>query len=337
MFRKYDKVQRLEKDECKGILNGICYIFEKIDGANASVWYEDDYIHIASRNREIAKFNPLNGDYLIMDSFRGLANYVFENDALKMFLLVNPHLKLYGEWLVKHTINYPEDAYEQLYIFDVFDSLANRFLRFEEYERLFLKLYWDWPNIARPVDAYTNPGDQSLNRLISSLKEEFGIKYLDPLIILKNPSLEEVKEFVGKTQFDIPYGEGIVVKNYDFINEYGYNIYGKLVTKDFLEMKKNNILFKSKDAPTEVKIAQEYVTEARVNKIIEKMKDKNGFNNNMSDIPAVMGMVWHDVITEDMWDILKRYKNPVINFKDLKKNCDALSKQFFVNQIMEVT
>lgn len=32
VFHSYSKVERLEKEECDGILNGGCYIFEKIDG-----------------------------------------------------------------------------------------------------------------------------------------------------------------------------------------------------------------------------------------------------------------------------------------------------------------
>lgn len=42
MFIKYPKIHRLGKEETEGILNALCYIQEKIDGANTSIWIGED-------------------------------------------------------------------------------------------------------------------------------------------------------------------------------------------------------------------------------------------------------------------------------------------------------
>ena len=39
-FKKYPKIHRLGKEETEGILDGVCYIEEKLDGANASIWID---------------------------------------------------------------------------------------------------------------------------------------------------------------------------------------------------------------------------------------------------------------------------------------------------------
>ena len=41
-FKPYNKIHALHKEECEGILEGTCYIQEKVDGANASIWLGDD-------------------------------------------------------------------------------------------------------------------------------------------------------------------------------------------------------------------------------------------------------------------------------------------------------
>jgi len=53
-FLKYPKIHRLGKSETEGILDGQCYIQEKIDGANTSIWMDEDgTIHCGSRNNDL--------------------------------------------------------------------------------------------------------------------------------------------------------------------------------------------------------------------------------------------------------------------------------------------
>ena len=40
MFKKYTHIVRFGHDEVEGIEDGTCYVFPKLDGANASIWFE---------------------------------------------------------------------------------------------------------------------------------------------------------------------------------------------------------------------------------------------------------------------------------------------------------
>ena len=68
MFRQYEKLMRLGKEETAGILQGKCFIQEKIDGANTSIWLEDGEICCGSRRRKL-------GD----EDFNGFVEYAKNN------------------------------------------------------------------------------------------------------------------------------------------------------------------------------------------------------------------------------------------------------------------
>jgi hypothetical protein len=111
VFHSYEKVERLEKEECDGVLNGMCYIFEKIDGANAQIYIDTETAELAfcSRNRVLGV-----GDNLISgDSFRGFAQWVKDHsEQLLKFFKLYPKAILMGEWLVKHTVAYEPGFYQ---------------------------------------------------------------------------------------------------------------------------------------------------------------------------------------------------------------------------------
>jgi len=44
-------------------------------------------------------------------------------------------------------------------------------------------------------------------------------------------------------------------------------------------------------------------------------------------IPQLLGRVWYDFITEEIWAILKKYKNPTIDFRRLNRYVIAKIKE----------
>jgi len=63
-------------------------------------------------------------------------------------------------------------------------------------------------------------------------------------------------------------------------------------------------------------IISDYCTEALIKKTYGKIKVENdGWSSNF--IPQLLGRVWHDLITEECWNFVKKNKNPTINFKTL--------------------
>lgn len=54
MFNKYIHLERFDTSEVEGIEVGTTYVFPKLDGTNAQVWYSDVHgIQAGSRNREL--------------------------------------------------------------------------------------------------------------------------------------------------------------------------------------------------------------------------------------------------------------------------------------------
>lgn len=278
-FEKYIHLEKFNTEEVLGIDAGIVYVFPKLDGTNASVWYEEeeDLLCAGSRNRELS----LNSDNA------GFYNWVVKQENIINFLKTYPSFRLYGEWLVPHTLKtYRDDAWNKLYVFDV--ECNGEYLHYDIY---------------------------------SGLLKEYNIEYIPPICVIKNPSFEQLNECLKKNIFYIKdgegVGEGIVIKNYDFKNKYGRQVWAKLITNEF---KTNH--HKEMGVPVlggslvEEKIVEEFVTHHLIDKVLAKIKlEKDGWLSQY--IPMLLGMVFYDLVREEIWQIIKKYKNPSINFKML--------------------
>lgn len=291
-FKVYKKIQGLHKEECDGLLVGECIIQEKIDGANASIWMGDDgEIHYGSRSRDL---------FLAQDNFNGFGDYVKSHQGIKDYLTKNPTHRLYGEWLVRHTIGYNETSYKHFYMFEIEEN-----------------------DVILPIEKVYEVG------------EEYGIKTAYLFGKYTNPTLELIKEFAGKSVLGDKV-EGVVVKNLGFINKFGDYQHGKYVTQDFKE--DNAITFggnnKSSETYNEMYYVNKYMTLPRVQKIIYKLEAMEG-RPEMKHIPQVMGMAYHDLITEEAWSIAKEMAKAgkFFDFKAFEQFCNRKSKQIFIEII----
>ena len=284
-FRKYQHIERFGTDEVENINIGKCYIFPKIDGTNSSCWLNaDGELRCGSRNRELTLEKDNAGFYAAMIKNENIINY----------LKAHPNHRIFGEWLVPHTLKtYRADAWRKFYVFDV--AIDN-----DELERGLEYI---------PYDIY------------APMLEEFGIEYIAPLRIVKNGDYEyfihclEVNDYLIEDGKGV--GEGIVIKNYDFYNRYGRQTWAKIVRAEFKE-KHRSVMGapETEKIMFEEKIADQYVTEALVRKEYDKIRvECNGWSSKY--IPRLLNTVFHVFIEEEMWHILKEYKNPTINFKTL--------------------
>jgi hypothetical protein len=315
VFKEYEKVQRIEKEECDGLLEGTCYIYEKIDGANSQLYIDDVSCNIAfcSRNRIIG----IGSQLLLGDDFRGFGKWVGENiQEIREFLEKFPELTLYGEWLVPHSVKYSPEFYNNFYCFDIMDN--------------------------NTLNSFIHPNDPLWNKLPSCIKK------IPFDCVIKDVKIDDLKQYLSlPSSFGAAFREGIVIKNYNFVNKYGRTPYGKLLSKDFQEVKSKPKSKTINPEDLEFEIAKTYCTKARVVKICEKIKDrgiivKDGNRERveiekleMKHIPQVINMVWYDIITEDMNDILKRFNYPTINFKKFKAIILDMSKTIFINYLEE--
>ena len=290
-FRKYDKIHRLGKEEVEGILCGTCQVSEKIDGANLSVWIgTDDTIHVGSRNNDLT----LNGN-----EFNGAVEYCILHEGINKYLRTNPTHRLYGEWLVKHTINYRPTSYKKFYLFDI-----------------------------RIEDGYL------LQNQVIALAEEHGIEHVPHLGIYENPTMEQLNALLGGSEFG-DRGEGIVIKNLEFRNKFGELAYAKIVREDFKE--DNGVMFggnnKFSDSYWEMYVINKYVTVARVQKMMNKIQPMIDKKLDMEHIPRICESVYHDLVTEEAWEISKKVKK--LDYDVLKRIAYKKIRQVYVDVLNE--
>ena len=144
-FQKYQHIERFGTEEVERIGIGEYYVFPKIDGTNSSVWLEDGEIKAGSRNRELTLDKDNAGFY----------NAIINDNRIKSYLEANPTHRLYGEWLVPHSLKtYRDDAWRRFYVFDVYVG----------------EIPMHYVDYKKGLD-------------------EFGIDYINPIRIIKNNTL----------------------------------------------------------------------------------------------------------------------------------------------------
>ena len=272
-FKKYQHIEKFGSEETDGINKGMCYVFPKIDGTNAQLWM-DEGLHAGSRKRELS----------IDSDNAGFYEWAQKQENILSFFQSYPHLRLYGEWLVPHSLRtYRDDAWNKFYVFDVMNG--DDYLSYDEYKPIL---------------------------------EKFNIEYIPLLAKIENPTHEELVELLDKNTYLIEegkgVGEGIVIKNYAYKNKFGRTTWAKIVKSDFRNIKKPNLKH-GNDRIIEKEIVEKYINETLVQKEYAKITNETGWSSKM--IPRLLNTVYYCLIKEECWDFVKEYKNPVIDFKKL--------------------
>jgi len=308
-FKKYQHIERLGTTEVEGIESGTCYIFPKIDGTNGSIWIDRENngrpvcaIRCGSRNRELS--NEADNAGFIKHIRTELVKY-------KHFFLNNPNLRLFGEWLVPHSLKtYRDEAWRKFYVFDVVRDLPElpeeqgwgekfEYLTYEEYK---------------------------------PLMDKYGLNYIPCIAIIENPTHEFLIKQLPCNEFLIKdgegQGEGIVIKNYDYKNKYGRTTWAKIVTSEFKEkhVKEMGTSKKEVGLVVERKIVTKYCTTALIDKTYAKIvNEQEGWSSKF--IPRLLNTVYYDLIKEESWNFIKEFKNPTIDFKQLLRETTTKIKE----------
>jgi len=291
-FKKYQHIEKFGNDETDGIENGITYIFPKLDGTNSSVWVENNKICAGSRNRKLSLENDNAGFYA----------HILKNENIILLLRDYPNLRLFGEFLVRHSITtYKDTAWKKFYVFDVIEEIN------ETYRYI-------------PYDVY------------KILLDQYNISYIPSIAIVENGNLKKYINLLEKNTYLIKdghgIGEGIVIKNYEYKNKYGRQIWAKIVTNEFKE--KNNKIFGCKLQKTKQEIEEKIVNEFLTDFLIEKEYQKIKLLNNgweSKQIARLLQTLYYEFIKDNMWNILKKYKSPIIDFKLLNNFIQKKIKQ----------
>ncbi|WP_299831751.1 RNA ligase family protein [uncultured Metabacillus sp.] len=270
-MKKYQDIVRHGKSGTHLTLEGNPHIViqEKLDGANASFKFEGDSIRCFSRNTELDESNTL----------RGFSVWV--NDHFKD-LTFHEGLILFGEWLVRHKLDYGENA-NQFYLFDVYDEKTEEYLPFE---------------------------------LVKETAKQLNLNLVPVFYEGEFQSLEHIQSFVGKSMLG-EIGEGVVVKNTSYKNKYGVQQFTKIVSDAFAE--KAQVKKQTIKQPTDQ--LQEFidstVNTARVSKIVHKLVDEGLLNEDyaIEDMGTILkhagSRVYEDVIKEELDELLKVLKGKI--------------------------
>lgn len=292
-FKKYQHIERLNTTATEGILNGTVVVMPKIDGTNGSLFLgEDGLVHAGSRKRELDRFKDNQGFY---------GNF-HKDDRIQSYLKKYPTHRLFGEYLKPHSIRtYVEPAWDKFYVFDVCVDNGDgvKYIPYEEYKPLL---------------------------------EEFGIDYIPVIATLENPSFDEIAKLLNENNYLIKencgYGEGIVIKNYDFINRFGNVVWAKLIHSEFNNGSKNRGKIKEEDkTKVEKRIARKYITNFVVEKEFSKILNEDPEIQKEKLIPKLINLVYYTLITEEMWNVVKDFKKPVIDLKALLQETREIIKE----------
>lgn len=284
-FLKYQHVEKLGTVETNGIESGMCFIFPKLDGTNSQLWFNNG-IQAGSRNRHLSLDND-NAGFLA---------WALKEESIIKFFNQFPNLRLFGEWLVPHTLKtYQETAWRKFYVFDV--MFEEKYLSYDEY-----KVYLD----------------------------EFNIEYIPPICKIENPTYETLTKSLEKNIFLIEdgkgTGEGIVVKNYNYKNRFGRVTWGKIVKNEFkAKMQKRDVAEIKQKKLIEEDIADKFVTEALVKKEFAKIEVESGWSSKQ--IPRLLNTVFYCLVKEESWNFVKEFKSPTVDFKRLNMMTTIRIKQ----------
>ena len=272
-------------------------IQEKIDGANASFQYDEEVNEIKgfSRKQELGLNNNLRGFW---EWIRKLNTQDYKDFS---------HIRVFGEWLISHSVPYPQDKYKNFYCYDLFDTEIGTY-----YPQCIVKTFCIKNNLIYiPV-------------------------FFDGFF----ESWEHCLSFVGQTQLGGEYGEGIVIKNMTRLNVPNNRLpfYTKIVGDKFQEKAERKI---KKPIDTDVLALREYnislvesiVTEARINKLLYKLIDEGILREDWDEYD--MGIIAKNINKEAYHDCVKEENDIVLEVgEDFGKMCASTSMKM-VKEILK--
>lgn len=225
--------------------------------------------------------------------FNGLIEYVLNHPGI--LAIINNGWVLRGEWLVRHSLDYAKDSYRHFYVFDVQEN--GRYLAPEEYE----------PQLSA-----------------------HGIRFIASTR-MDEPTVEKLVAFLDTmpSAYGASKPEGIVVKAHNFVNRYGRTTWGKLVSEDFKVANKINF-GAGKSDPAEIRLAS-LITPERVMKLLAKIEEDKGAKPNVTHMFEVLGRMWHEIITEELWDFVKKNPRVTIDFSSLRKLVEKQTRDLALN------
>ena len=265
-MKKYDKVKGsgilLDKFKDRGLV-----VQEKLDGSNASFTVDNGELQCFSRRKKLNEKETLNDFY----------GWVHENIQEDVFDFLEDYI-IFGEWLVKHKIQYKEECYKEFYVFDVYDKEEEAYLSLKNMHR-----------IASYLELKTV-------KTLLIAEPSYHLNILTP---------QDIQDLVGKSDMTVKpnTGEGIVIKYLDGKSE--YEDYYKIVSNEFKEFNRQKMKTEIKNNDS---VADYAMTRARMEKMIfraieeDRLKEEDLELENFGPIMKEVGQDFVDDIMEEEKD-----------------------------------
>ena len=286
--KKFMDIQRIKEGIVDGFQKGDTIIIqEKIDGANAAIRYDAESDCIVAQSRK----NILN----ISNNLRGFYEWTQTLDKNKVREVIGNNILIFGEWLVPHTVRYPDDKYNQFYAYDAYNTETGEYL--------------------------------SQNK-VRSIVTRLNLNYVPVFYEGEFTDWNFCYQFVGKTEMGGEYGEGIVVKNQTKLNDTNCRnpFYIKIVAEKFQETKQHKVKVvdpdKLRESEENIELCKTIVTEARITKILHKLVDEGILPENWG--ATEMGIVAKNLTKRVYEDCMKEEPETTAKISNFGKVANSI-------------
>lgn len=261
-IKKYTDVIRYGRQSTQNVIKpgDVISITEKIDCANASFTYDEENPFGVSCYSRRLRLETGN-------TLQGFYGWVVDNIVPKKELLI-PNYRYIGEWGCRHKVDYKDEVYGNFHMFSIWDDETEQYLS---------------------------------DDIVISEAERLGLQTVEYFYRGEFISYEHMTSFIGKSNItkEPNTGEGIVVKNVNYFDKHGKQVFVKLVSDRFAELQpqkapKNPNLFEK-----EVAAIKTVLTKPRVDKLLYKLVDEDLITRE-------------DFVVKSMGKLLKLLKNRVI-------------------------
>lgn len=273
----------------------------KIDGANAAIRYdsETDSIVAQSRKNILDTHNTLRGFYEFTQ--------LLDKDKIKEILKAD--FILYGEWLISHSVSYPENAYKHFYVYDIYDTRRNEWAP-------------QW--------------------FVEGTAELLHLPYVKTWYDGEFISWEHCKSFLPNSAYGEVEQEGIVIKNETKLNSLDNHepFYVKIVNTRFKEKMERKE--KKSQSPEQIAFEEEennkaktIVTRARVEKLLHKLVDEGILPENWCG--EQMSIVARNLPKRIFEDCMKEEKETVAAIDNFGKRTSSIAMKIAKDILTERT
>jgi hypothetical protein len=301
-YSKYLPIKEYGK-ETKGITDGKCYVFPKLDGIEISFWMDKGILQMGSKDGQVflGEENEVLTD---------IYSFALNSQILIEFMTRHPFYRLYGIWLKPEIIDtYTREALNRFYITDV---VVNEKHHTNDGGYVQVAHYI-------PYDMY------------QPLLEQFhGINYVPCICDISNPDEKSLIIFANTDSYLIQEGKGIgagiILKNYIYYNFKGKQVWAEVFSKNYKE-KRNIKNGTYKENHFEKLITEDYCTEEVIKTIYQEIKNDIGGTWDTKYNLHFFITVFNTVIKNNIIEILENYEYTSIDFDILKYLFNVKIKQ----------